>query len=48
MNIGETCGCGAAFHVKADAGDAMAAVMSWRATHRHDDAAEVAVEEEAE
>lgn len=44
MNLSETCSCGATFEVDADSGEALGAVMSWRATHRH----EVTVEDDVE
>jgi len=46
MVIQEQCGCGAVFRVKAEAGDALGAVVGWRRTHRHEDEV-VEVEEEA-
>lgn len=48
MKIRESCACSAAFEVNAEAGEAVAAVMSWRATHRHEATAEVVEEEESE
>jgi len=45
MVIQEQCHCGAVFRVKAEAGDALGAVVGWRATHRHEAVASVELED---